>query len=216
MITLTGIDERTDLAAVKELSNGVVEFAVLFSGKSEGRHRYPTLEFIAKALDYMGGELAVHVCGGTARKMLMLENGNTVFRKASRIQINGVLSEEELKTALALYDRQTIITQHTEHNRKLLMTWGDGRHSLLVDNSGGRGITPGAWKMPCTSKPVGFAGGLGSDTLTAQMAKMPQEFFARYQWWVDMESSLRDEQDWFSIERAKACIEKVHCWRGSA
>lgn len=213
MITLTGIDERTDLAAIKQLSGGGVEFALLFSASPEGRNRYPGIQFIENVMEEMKGELAVHVCGRAARESLLCQGGVSFLKKASRIQINGVVSEEELKHALSLYERQTIITQHTDANRKLLMTWGDGRHALLVDNSGGRGIVPDKWVKPCTSKMVGFAGGLGPDTLSDQMRKMPGAFFSQYNFWLDMESRLRDEQDWFSVERALLCINIVSQWR---
>jgi phosphoribosylanthranilate isomerase len=86
------------------------------------------------------------------------------------------------------------------------MVWGDGRHALLVDQSGGRGIKPEQWVRPNTSKPVGFAGGLGPNNLDAEMRKMP----LRPRSWVDMESGLRNEQDWFDVTKAEACIK---IWR---
>lgn len=210
MITLTGIDERTDLHAIKKItSTGHVEFAVLMSSSQENNHRYPSLEFIELAADLLQDKLAVHVCGRAARTYTLGGDARYVeaLKRVGRIQVNGRLSDEELRDYLSLYEYQRIITQHTEINRSLMLVWGDNRHELLVDNSGGRGILPGAWVRPNTSKPVGFAGGLGPDNLQRELAKMP--FFQ----WVDMESSLRDAENWFSIELAVKCIDIIKNWR---
>lgn len=199
MITLTGIDEKTDLKKVKEMATGTTEFAVLLTADPEGRNRYPSVKFVVEALNFMEGLLAVHVCGKVARRMCLNGAFREALRKAHRIQVNGEVTSDELKEFLSLYDRQHIITQHTEANRRLLMEWGDGRHQLLVDDSGGRGVTPKDWIAPNTSKKIGFAGGLGPDNLAEEILRMPGCA------WVDMESRLRIN-DWFSIERAATCI----------
>ena len=60
-ITLTGIDEKTDVAklysGIKPEWRELVEIALLFITKPEGRNRYPSIEFIdtvlTSSLDYM-------------------------------------------------------------------------------------------------------------------------------------------------------------------
>ncbi len=206
MITFTGIDEFTDLAAAEQFAyEKQCELAVLWTDNPEDRPRYPSWEFIKKAVDRLGGKLAIHICGHSARsKALNWNDVPEVLRKAGRLQVNGALRPEELMRFLSIYDRKMIITQHTAANAELLMVWGDKRHSLLVDGSGGRGILPDKWQAPNTSKFVGFAGGLGPDTLGVQMKKLIP--LMHHGSWIDMESSLRDGQDHFSLERAAACL----------
>ncbi len=75
---------------------------------------------------------------------------------------------------------------------------------MLVDASGGRGITPAAWEAPATAKRVGFAGGLSPENMGWQLPLIRS--VAKPDFWVDMESSLRDPADQFSVTRAQAAI----------
>ena len=51
-------------------------------------------------------------------------------------------------------------------------------HSILVDGSGGRGISPDSWPLIETDKPVGFAGGLGLGRTGAGIARLVAARFA--------------------------------------
>lgn len=213
MITLTGIDEHTDLDALMRMLDNAgtypVEIGVLWTTSPEGRNRYPSGEFIAKAADRLGSRLAVHICGKGARTQAAgYQAPHDVLRKVGRIQVNGNVEANELAIMMGRFDRQLFITQHPA-NAELLLFWGDGRHQILIDGSGGRGIKPEKWVVPNTSKRIGFAGGLSPETLSEEISKMPPHA------WVDLETNLRDGQDWFSIERAAACInimKKLEPW----
>lgn len=203
-LTLTGIDHATDLAAIGALLDTGVEFAVLLTDDRQNRNRYPDLNFIARALEYLGPRLAVHICGRSTRQKAWSGEYDHILREAGRIQINGIVCPEELTYFLARFDRHTIITQHYGANLPLLVWYGANRHSLLVDASGGRGIKPEAWQAPNTAKPVGFAGGLGPSNMLIELRRIAK--VASGGWWIDMESSLRDINDWFDIDRARNAI----------
>lgn len=115
-----------------------------------------------------------------------------------RIQVNGAILALEVERLCEMYPRHTIITQHHVNNAHLLSVRAIN-HAILLDTSGGRGISPSAWKTPETLKAIGFAGGLGPDNLTAELRMISQ--IARPGWWVDMEGKLR-VHDWFSLELA--------------
>jgi phosphoribosylanthranilate isomerase len=81
-------------------------------------------------------------------------------------------------------------------------------HSLLVDGSGGRGLSPERWVKPTTSKRVGFAGGLGPDNISAEYARIKE--VAEGDFWIDMEGKLRDENDWFDTEKAYRMLRNLN------
>lgn len=197
-LTLTGVDVRTDLAA---LPTGC-EIGVLYTEKPEGRNRYPSFfdaVRILRHLNELGYKTALHVCGTPARESLKQKWLVDFEPLVQRIQVNGVLAPEELSLILRLYPDHEIITQHTSRNACLLDVPGVS-HSLLVDGSGGRGISPEAWVRPMTHKRVGFAGGLGPQNIAYELPRIEQ--VATGNWWADMEGNLRDESDWFSVDKA--------------
>lgn len=84
-------------------------------------------------------------------------------------------------------------------------------YALLIDGSGGRGISPSSLGMLDTPKAVGRAGGLGPDNLADELQSY--SLSARSGAWVDMEGKLRkivDSLDWFDIEAAQRCAEIHH------
>jgi hypothetical protein len=203
-ITLTGADERTPIRDLIALADMGAEIGILYTHDPEGRHRYPSFEWIVNAVTSLRGRAAIHVCGGRARSIFS-QGGldDLVLSHVRRIQVNGGVLPNELASLCRLYPEHTIITQHTGCNAPLVDVPAYN-HALLIDGSGGRGILPGEWQRPETSKPVGFAGGLGPDTLRSQLPKI--EAVATADAWVDMEGGLR-EDDWFSVNRAVRCIE---------
>ncbi len=203
-ITCTGIDEQCCIDDLDSLAWPGVEFGILLSAWREGHNRYPSIEFIAAAVQRLGRSAAIHICGSAAREQLRTSQiFNSLLRKVGRIQLNGAVTPEELIELAERFPEQSIITQHAWYNLDLVDV-PVANHELLVDASGGRGLQPEQWESPATDKPVGFAGGLGPDNIEAQLS--PIGAIARPGWWVDMESGLRTEDDWFDIHKAIACI----------
>jgi phosphoribosylanthranilate isomerase len=201
-ITVTGADERTDLAALAKLD---AEIGLLYTETPEGRNRYPRWDWIREAsLEIRRASL--HICGRGARAKLM--DGKLAVSGFQRIQVNGLLECAEVEQLCLLYPRHTIVTQFHYDNRHLLVVCAPN-HALLIDGSGGRGKSPDTWNRPTTTKHVGFAGGLGPDNILEEIPKI--QSIAHPGWWVDMEGKLR-VNDWFSVERAAECIDAFHAF----
>jgi hypothetical protein len=203
-ITLTGADEKTPVDSLVRLVDRYprVEIGLLYTETSEGRNRYPSKKWLKDTVSVLRSYCALHVCGSEALRNLC--EGWQWMHRVGRIQINRPkLSLETLQDLSIIYGAN-IITQWSHNNTSLVDAEVEG-HCLLVDSSGGRGISPEKWERPVTRKPVGFAGGLGSDNLRTELPKIMA--VAEGTWWVDMEGKLRTEDDWFSVDLAECAIE---------
>lgn len=205
-ITLTGADERTSIESLVMLADMGAEIGLLFSLSPEGRNRFPSLSWILEVADTLKDRVALHVCGSGARKLLFSGHLCEVTGWVGRVQVNGRVSVGELECLLGALPGKTIITQHNAGNESLLGVVGE--HVVLVDGSGGRGLLPEEWCAPSTEKAVGFAGGLGPQTLWEELPKIL--LVAREGWWVDMEGKLRDADDWFDMGLATLAVQ---IWR---
>lgn len=200
--TVTGADEYTDVGMLQKLD---AEIGLLYTATPEGRNRYPSKEWIESAARNLSS-VAIHICGSTARRELLSGWLDDLLENAQRVQVNGNLTIGDCERICAMYPNKTIITQHKPDNRRLLVVESPN-HSLLVDASGGRGISPDVWQNPGTQKPAGYAGGLGPDNMAVELRRIAH--VAHGLWWVDMEGKLR-VNDWFSFERARDAVLAFH------
>src|SRR5689334_7654435 len=75
-VTFTGIDARTDIARVEDLSSRYpVEWGILFSRNNTGKaNRYPSWDTVAKFLSspHLGATLkfSAHICGRYAHRIM--------------------------------------------------------------------------------------------------------------------------------------------------
>jgi hypothetical protein len=185
---------------------------MLYTATPEGRNRYPSLDWLADAATALSRRCALHACGRGARAKLFDGGLVAVTQHAARIQINGAIEPYALQDFCRTFRSHTLITQDTNFNKKLRFVAMEN-HALLMDGSGGRGISPAAWSQPATWKDVGFAGGLGPDNLASELPKIAA--VARGDWWADMENNIRTD-DWFDIEKAKRACEAFAEWRDKA
>lgn len=207
-ITITGIDYQTSASQLFRLMKNWprAEVGLLYTTTPNERNRYPSISYLANLAFELGDKSAIHICGSEARHE-MIVGGNdlqTVLRQAGRVQINGNVTKEEL--LLLAPKVRTIITQHNLANQ-MLANVDCKNHEILMDTSSGRGLLPDAWTRAVTSKPVGFAGGLGPDNLNNQLVSLSSVVSGH--WWVDMESGLRTN-DWFDIDKAERVLEIFH------
>lgn len=205
-ITLTGADERTPLEGLIRLVSAypAVEVGLLYTETREGRPRYPSLDWLLAAADALSGRVAIHVCGSAARRRLRDGQLRELTAHAPRVQVNGRIDPDELP--LLAQRVGTLITQHARFNERLLAV-PVRNHALLIDASGGRGISPSAWDNPQTDKPLGRAGGIGPHNLLAEVEGFSA--VARPGAWIDMEGRLRTD-DWFDIDLAQQCATIFH------
>lgn len=203
-ITLTGADERTSIMELVELVGqfAEVEVGILYTTTPEGRNRYPSRAWILDAAEALGDRCAIHVCGSKAREELLSGRLLDITRNVDRVQVNGRLDSVALM--IAGREVKTLITQHTPANAELLACQVPN-HQVLIDGSGGRGVSPDEWKVLSTWKPYGRAGGLGPMNLAAEVRSFGA--VAKPGAWVDMETKLRDAEDWFSVDIARQCAQ---------
>lgn len=198
-ITLTGVDERTPIEALTLDA----EIGILYSATPEGRNRYPSYDWIKRNAGFFR-RAALHICGSNARLALLAGRLDLILTNFQRVQVNGHVETREVEQLCHDHPELQFITQHNERNTHLL-EFKAPNHQLLVDASGGRGISPERWKRPDTDKVVGFAGGLGPDNLADQL-EVIRGLAAGERSWVDMEGKLRID-DWFSVTTARKAVE---------
>lgn len=197
-ITFTGLDNKTTRAHIDLLlKDPRVELGVLLSANPDGRNRYMYPHQVQTVLEWCTGRSAMHVCGG-ARNQLFGSRIDHLVNLAGRIQVNGALEAPDVEAICRRFPEKEFITQHTAMNRGLLAVPFEN-HLLLVDGSGGRGISPQVWQRPETKKRVGFAGGLGPSNVAREVERI--KMVAQEPFWIDMEGRLRDSQDWFDVEK---------------
>lgn len=214
-ITVTGADERTSIERLERVATlPGVEVGLLFTLTPEGRNRYPSLAWLRATAARLSGRISVHVCGRGARGMLLEHKIDDLLQHAPRFQVNGQLEVNEVEAICATYPGHRIITQHCDQNIQLLGVTATN-HEILMDKSGGRGISPsGGWDPPTTTKRVGYAGGLGPDNLETSLLAIAS--VAAGPFWVDMEGKLRDESDWFDLRTTMEVIACFHSWHALA
>jgi hypothetical protein len=202
-ITVTGVDEHTPLQALLNIARMPnVEVSFLYTRTPEGRNRYPSRDWLIRALPRVSGHAALHVCGSGARAELVSGDMGDLLAHVRRIQVNGILQADEVERICYAYPSHGVITQHKPENAHLLAVQAPN-HALLIDASGGRGLAPDGWHRPDTAKAVGFAGGLGPSSMTVELPRI--QTAAIGDWWVDMEGKIRTE-DWFDASLAAKSI----------
>lgn len=223
--TLTGVDERTDLHQVEQLSAAFpfVEWGFLYSPKRQGQPgRYPAMETLAQCFRSLPSSVAVamHVCGDGVHRLLdgcSVELGILAMIEArgGRIQLNfnqlrAPIDLNKLAALMADHAGTTFITQHNSANSDVwtyLADRGANNHAVLFDASGGQGIPCLNWPAPL---PVacGYAGGLGPDNIQAEIPRIAAVAGGR-KIWIDMENKLRSTRDscnWFDLDACLRCL----------
>lgn len=201
-ITFTGIDNKTNLSLLpKDVEYGILYTETFSSNSTFSKNRYSSISEIENMVDYLSKnnyQIALHVCGKAARTKL-INKELSFINKINRIQVNGNLKIEEIDLICSLYPNHIILTQHNQKNNDLLEIT-HSNHSVLIDTSGGLGVSPKEWISPITDKFVGFAGGLSPDNIFSEFEKISK--ISKTGFWLDLEGKLRDKDDFFNISLA--------------
>jgi hypothetical protein len=234
-VTLTGADDQTDVVKMYNLYKAFpfVEYGILVSQDSgDLRPRFPSTEWISE-LEPMYMQLSMHLCGRWAReiadgyrKLLSWLPHPHLFE---RFQLNiwrelmhmeSFTDQERFMNALPdrEHDGREIILQVgmlNDHNIRLMrfLTSRDKNVSVLVDASGGRGITPNEWPSNLPALRCGLAGGLGppKERMRDLLSRMEDQV-GDQTIWIDMETRVRDRDDRFSIDLATEAVEVAADW----
>ena len=230
--TLTGADDNTDIIQLADMASEFpfVEWAFLYSSVREGSARYPTQNWIARALDTLpkNVNVAVHMCGSAVDDCINgadhggLDGRSTEVlrtrilihfaeRHGGRIQLNARRSTVQHADFTRLFDyapNAKFILQHNSYTAPLIESLQDRKNlSVLCDKSGGRGVREENWQpSPFTGLPYGYAGGIGPGTIEQDLADIEQ-VAPSYDTWIDMESSLRtvlpSGKDIFDLQKCR-------------
>lgn len=211
-ITFTGVDEWTDIGRMQTLSQHYpIEWGILFSPKRQGvDNRYPPMTCVRKLLKAgTWHRLAAHLCGDHALCVLdghalPAELDEMLLYHFSRAQINGA----------PVHAADTVSTWAKSRNVAPIMQCADGwpesrAVQWLFDKSGGRGRVPASWPAnPPAGRHIGFAGGLGPENVAQHVADIAGSLDITY--WIDMESGVRDDNNYFSLDKCQAVCEAVY------
>lgn len=198
-ITFTGVDRFTDLDRLSDLSERYpIEWGILLGREETARMPGP---YFAERFPAMGVRCALHLCGVRAHQF-QAEGALAWMTRYGRIQVN--LSD-------AQYDTEALALAATSHpgrviaqTRRTDFVPADTTFDWLYDPSGGRGALPGVYPKGDPRRIIGYAGGLGPETVAPALSRIaPAAGIGPY--WIDMESHIRDADDRLDLD---AC-EKV-------
>lgn len=224
-ISFAGVDLYTDvskLIRLYEKAPDIMEFGVLLSRNwRENGKRY----FDPACLNRFEGKdlnLCAHLCGSIAREAVHnnwqpfydLVGGH--LNLFSRIQLN-IAGYEDTNPEVFELDipdgiKEIIIQQKSPDSCPLFSDWMT-RHPEnrcivpLFDASGGTGTDTDVITFPDIWK-AGYAGGIGPYN-AAEKARRLTEDPDVHDFWLDMESKIRDPYDWFDVHKAETVLREV-------
>ncbi|MDW9481231.1 hypothetical protein GOB57_21540 [Sinorhizobium meliloti] len=211
LCTFTGIDGRTDLDRVAELSSvyPFLEFGILLSRTPGDKDpRYPEFNDIRRIVDTLSGRarLALHVCGRAVGEFVRepVEGASyagsdiedLIAAGIGRVQLNfnferAGLSLSELEGAVRRTSAK-VITQHFGANRLVSSGISAPNHQVLYDASGGNGVVADGYEKPFSGKYTGYAGGIGPENAVCTATTI-QTLTGAQEVWIDMESRVRTD-----------------------
>ena len=221
-ITFTGIDEKTDVDALKAIKEEypIVEFGVLMSRNwMTNGNRYPNPETISRFLD-QGLNLSAHLCGGIAKSAFAGDFSKVIEKYPvfshpdfKRVQLNVSPYEDIFETAAHLDEplEKEIIIQQKSPTLKYSQAFNrfsslneNLNVTMLVDPSGGRGKDEGL-DLIATDHKIGYAGGINIGNVEDKLVMLLNtETIGDF--WIDMESGVRTD-DWFDVEKVRKILE---------
>lgn len=222
----------------------VVEFGILFRPDKEGTPRYASPSWVQRlvAQKPTSMKLAAHLCSTRVNEVLA-GNGSFVTQLQEwgfqRIQINAtaVNGVDTANMGLKVGNVLKIMLQHpsvefiVQKNDETEPLWqgllNDSEASavgklpsnvcMLLDESKGTGVLADSWPAPPADYDIGYAGGIGPDTIGNVLQKV-QDVTAGRSVWIDMESRLRsikNDCDVFDLDKCYTVLDAV-CGAGLA
>ncbi|WP_060064675.1 hypothetical protein [Burkholderia ubonensis] len=219
-VSLTGPDDRTDLAQLVELSQRfpMVEWALLYVPHNEGAPRNPTRPWREAFFSQVAAASAVHLCGALAFEQLLKGELPDEILRAQRLQLNinarkqDFTAEQVLEVfARAIELGPDIILQYHPGSAALIEQFAHqvspsvrSRVHVLMDASRGTGTAPATWVRPAALQElyVGYAGGIGPHNIAAVLQAV---MGLGRPCWVDMESGIRTDNQ-FDAAKAEAVL----------
>lgn len=222
-ITFTGIDETTKKSDLLALSHDypTIEFGLLHSlNWDEKSNRYPNPKIMESLCDERIN-YSLHLCGRLARRALVNDYselyasmGHTLdYFKRMQLNIGRIKPKPNYHISYPSNMITQIIIQTSDMaNIELYEQLSKNINCApLFDASGGRGLyTPVSQSIVTyDSKYIGFAGGISIDNCIDVMNTLTSHHNTDTTYWIDMETSLRDKSDNFSIQRCTEVCQKL-------
>lgn len=220
-VALTGADDTTHPADLVRICEQYpqVEWAILYGRPRMNTPRYPmesTIATLARTLPKANS--AVHLCYEDALNDFYDQKEELIAlaRQFGRVQLNFFAQTQpidvaKLNTAITAFG-QPVIVPYNPANMAVLAQLDAPNIQYLFDRSGGKGALPAQWPIAVTDRLCGYAGGLGPDNLPTQVPLIIQaaQQGKAQQLWIDMESSLRDAQDRFCLNKCVQVLQQVY------
>lgn len=230
-VTMTGADDSVTPADLFKISKTYpfVEWGILVSRNSQGKNRFPSLEWMDKlAKENMALErinLSCHLCGAYVKEFLMgsdrfVKEIGPLWAHFKRVQINthGVAHQFDKKGLIEIlnkYHDKEFIFQYDNVNTKLLAPAGESKAHIatLFDLSHGTGVSPLKWPTPIQGVKCGYAGGLSPENVAAQLTNINYANRSGVNdIWIDMETHVRSDNDLrFDLDKVeqvlKTCLD---------
>ena len=218
-VTITGIDERTDLKRLQELQNRFpfAEFGVLMSEDWQfNGNRFPNPKPLFAQLADMNLNLSLHLCGQLAIKAVKgyfydaerIADGNLgIFRRCQlNLKAGGLF--DEIRQLQPKDSIQEIIVQM--HSPELFVEFLKGHHpqgvSYLLDASGGTGTDTPIDIVTSPDIHVGYAGGISPENVAAKL-RILLEHPTDDVCWIDMETRVRTEDEWLDLDKVEQVLQ---------
>lgn len=227
-VTMTGADDSifpNQLSRISAKYN-YVEWGILLSSKSEGKNRFPSLNWMEelKALEN-NIQLSGHICGKWIRDILIGDNTfvterPTIYDIFQRFQLNfhaedlKVNPEAFMRSVQTLSRGREIIFQFDGKNAGLIVPFANKKMyvSGLHDASHGTGVLADTWPKFVTGIGNGYAGGLSPENVVEQLEKLEKVVGDR-EIWIDAETRIRSNNDKiFDLEKVEEFLEKCKPW----
>ena len=197
-ITFTGVDDRTDLKRLENLSlKYPIEWGILVGGRL-GKTRYPSQQRIKEFCE-LACNRSLHLCGSYAR---LVVDGQWVGRwsRFNRVQVNAISYDMDRMIEMSAFiERPVVIQVRGKFPQR------EGLH-FLHDASGGRGKS-GNWPeapLALNGSMYGFAGGINPDNVLTLVETIRCE----PPYWIDMETGVSTD-DWFDLDKCEAVCKSV-------
>lgn len=216
-VSITGADDGVNIGDLNDIAQECpfVEWALLLMPEREGLSRFPTARWRQEFLErYEGRHKALHLCGNAFARFVDDDRGTLASMEGfGRIQLNLEFADmgrkidpEKLIAQIKKYPAFEFIIQYTDKSANLLPALRViPHHSILFDQSAGRGVAPESWPLPLPGHSCGYAGGITPDNVTAHLEKIAAACGDQTVW-IDMESGMRTD-DCFDLDKVRRVLD---------
>lgn len=215
-ITFTGADDPRDLPGMIGLSELYpIEWGILFSRKKIGTPRYPGIDYVHEFIDMRSNHVkfSAHICGSFAKTILRGDHPGLCINPSffQRAQIN-LGTEPRSSNEIAIIMRWAAVYKLKPILQCERFPW-PMHVQYLYDCSGGTGKAPRdpgkpeSWPDSPGSVENGYAGGINPSNVAAVVEALGKR---SDNYWIDMESGVRDSNNEFSLDKCRAVCQAVY------